>query len=99
HGADFVGSAVGNPLADDPASQDANPDIPATGVWVQDFSAPWWWRFDGDPAVGDAVDNNGDFLIDLGVFHGTFVAGVAAAATNNINPETGLYEGFAGACW
>ncbi len=98
HGADFVGAGVGSPF-DDPASQDANPDIPDTGVWVEDISAPWWWRFDGDPAVGDAMDNNGDFFIDLGVFHGTFVAGIAAAATNNINPETSLFEGFAGACW
>lgn len=98
HGFDFVGNGVGSPF-DDPASQDPSPDIPDQGTWVEDFSAPWLWRFDGDPAVGDAMDNNGDFFIDLGVFHGTFVAGVAAAATDNVNPETALYEGIAGACW
>ncbi|WP_163832365.1 S8 family serine peptidase [Spartinivicinus ruber] len=98
YGMDFVGAGTGS-LFDDPSSQDANPDIPDGGMWVQDFNAPWWWRFDGDPASGDALDNNGDFYIDLGVFHGTLVAGVAAAATNNINPATNTYEGFAGACW
>jgi subtilisin family serine protease len=98
HGADFVGEGVGSPL-DDPASQDANPDIPDHGTWIEDWDAPWLWRFDGDPATGDAMDNNGDFIVDLGVFHGTFVAGIAAAATDNVNPETLLYEGIAGACW
>ncbi len=98
HGADFVGTAKGGP-GDDPASKDANPDIPDWGTWVEDWSAPWLWRFDGDPATGDALDNNNDFFIDLGVFHGTFVAGIAAAATDNVNPETSLYEGIAGACW
>ena len=92
HGADFVGEGVGSPL-DDPASQDANPDIPDHGTWIEDWDAPWLWRFDGDPATGDAMDNNGDFIVDLGVFHGTFVAGIAAAATDNVNPETLLYEG------
>ena len=99
HGADFVGDNVGDPF-DDPASQDGNPDIPTGGVWVEDPDAfPFGIRFVGDPAVGDAVDNDFDGVIDLGVFHGTFVAGIVAAMTDNINPETLQYEGMAGVCW
>jgi subtilisin family serine protease len=101
HGADFCGANVGDPAADDPASQDPNPDIPSTGDWVEDPDAfPFELRFAGDPAVGDAVDNDGDlFLIDGGVFHGTFVAGIAGAMTDNINPVTGEREGIAGTAW
>ena len=99
HGADFCGNNDGSP-DDDPASQDSNPDIPAGGSWVEDLTAwPYGIRFAGDPAVGDAVDNNMDWVIDAGVTHGTFVAGVAGAMTNNINPETGAFEGMAGVCW
>lgn len=101
HGADFCGDSVGDPFTDDPASQDSNPDIPKGGEWVEDPEAfPFEVRYDGDPAVGDAIDNDGDlFLIDAGVFHGTFVAGVAAAMTDNINPVTGECEGIAGTAW
>ena len=100
HGADFVGDNLGNPLTDNVASQDANPDIPMGGTWVNDaFAYPYGIRFDGDPAVGDAVDNNFDFFADLGVFHGTFVAAIVAAMTDNTNPATGQPEGMAGACW
>ena len=100
HGADFVGDNVGDPFSDNIASQDANPDISYGGSWVYDsFAYPYGIRFDGDPAVGDAIDNNFDGYPDLGVFHGTFVAAIIAAMTNNINPETGDFEGMAGACW
>lgn len=99
HGADFCGNNVGDPL-DDPASQDANPDIPTGGEWIEDLDAwPFGIRFSGDPAVGDAVDNNLDLLPDPGVFHGTFAAGVAGAMTDNINPDTQEFEGMAGVCW
>ena len=99
HGADFAGDNVGG-LSDNPASQDGNPDIPPGGSWVEDPAAyPFGIRFDGDPGVGDAVDNNFDQAIDLGVFHGTFVAGIAGAMTDNVNPETLMFEGMAGACW
>lgn len=99
HGADFVGDNAGS-LFDDPASQDGNPDIPTGGTWVEDLDAfPFGVRFVGDPAVGDAVDNDFDGIIDLGVFHGTFVAGIAGAMTDNINPDTLQYEGMAGVCW
>ena len=37
--------------------------------------------------------------MDIGVFHGTTVAGIVAAMTDNILVETGSYEGFAGTCW
>jgi subtilisin family serine protease len=100
HGADFAGDNVGDPYTDNVASQDANPDIPAGGSWVYDpLAYPYGIRFDGDPAVGDAMDNNLDGYPDVGVFHGTFVAGIIAAMTDNINPGTGDFEGMAGACW
>jgi len=95
-GADFVGDNVGDPLNDDPSSQDGNPDIPM-GIWdpvVDPFV------FSGDPSVGDGVDNDGDGLPDFGVFHGTAVAALAAAMTDNEVPGMqGVYEGMAGACW
>ncbi|MEN8108487.1 MAG: S8 family serine peptidase [Pseudomonadota bacterium] len=100
HGADFAGDNVGDLFTDDVSSQDANPDIPMGGTWINDpLAYPWGIRFDGDPAVGDAVDNNLDLFADQGVFHGTFVAAIAAAMTDNINPESGEFEGMAGACW
>ena len=98
HGADFAGSNAGG-LADDPASEDGNPDIPKGGTWVEDPTAIFGVRFVGDPAAGDGDDNNLDGLIDIGVSHGTYVAGIAAAMTDNVNPHTGQFEGMAGACW
>ena len=98
HGADFAGGNAGG-LADDPASQDGNPDIPTGGAWVSDPTAIFGIRFAGDPAVGDGDDNDGDGLADLGVTHGTFVAGIVGAMTDNVNPLTGQFEGMAGACW
>jgi subtilisin family serine protease/chitodextrinase len=104
NGWDFSGDNVGSP-ADDPASEDNNPDITAGGQWVYDpLAIPFGYRFAGDPAVGDGVDNNLEyyplfFTMDIGVFHGTTVAGVVAAMTDNIAPSTGQYEGFAGTCW
>lgn len=92
HGADFIGNNVGDPATDDPASQDGDPDIPM-GEWY-----PETLTFIGDPSVGDGLDNNGDGLPDLGVFHGTSVAALAAAMTDNINPVTLEFEGMAGAC-
>lgn len=98
YGADFVGDNVGG-FNDNAASFDGSPDIPEGGVWVNDPTAIWGVRFDGDPATGDADDNNLDGFPDLGVFHGTAVAGVAAAMTNNLVPgTTNVYEGIAGAC-
>jgi subtilisin family serine protease len=98
HGADFAGDNVGNPL-DDPASEDGNPDIPRGGAWVEDWTTTFGIRFDGDPAVGDGVDNNFDWLADIGVTHGTMVAGIAGAMTDNVNPVALQFEGMAGVCW
>jgi subtilisin family serine protease len=96
HGADFVGNNVGDPLTDDPSSQDGNPDIPM-GIWDTTPIVP---TFTGDPSVGDGEDNDGDGLPDLGVFHGTAVAALAAAMTDNPSVEfPSEYEGMAGACW
>ena len=101
HGADFAGGNAGGPF-DDPASQDGNPGIPSEGTWVLDPTAYFGIRFDGDPAAGDADDNNHDGFIDIGVTHGTLVAGIVGAMTDNlVNPQTGIgpWEGMAGACW
>ena len=99
HGADFAGNNLGGP-ADDVASQDGNPDIPEGGTWVEDPSNYFvGQRFLGDAATGDADDNNGDGYADLGVFHGTAVAALAAAMTDNLVPGSSTaYEGMAGAC-
>lgn len=95
-GADFVGDNVGDPLNDDPSSQDGNPDIPM-GIWDPTVDP---FAFSGDPSVGDGVDNDGDGLPDFGVFHGTAVAALAAAMTDNeVADMPGTYEGMAGACW
>jgi subtilisin family serine protease len=105
HGWDFSGSNAGD-LSDVPVPGDNLADIPEVGEWHQDLSlgplCDWdpfgcWW-FDGDPAVGDLIDNNQDGYYDIGVFHGTFTAGIAAAMTDNIMPGTAAYEGMAGAC-
>ena len=94
HGADFVGDNTGDP-ADDPTSKDGNPDIPM-GVWDPEVDI---FAFTGDPSVGDGVDNDGDGLPDLGVFHGTAVAALAAAMTDNLSVEfPDEYEGMAGVC-
>ena len=98
HGADFAGSNVGG-LFDDPGFQDGNPDVPMGGTWVLDATATFGIRFVGDAAAGDGDDNNLDGLIDIGVTHGTFVAGIAGAMTDNVNPQTLQAEGMAGACW
>ena len=96
HGADFVGDNTGDPSTDDPTSKDGNPDIPM-GIWDPEVDI---FAFTGDPSVGDGVDNDGDGLPDLGVFHGTAVAALAAAMTDNQSQELeGEYEGMAGACW
>lgn len=98
HGANFVGNHNGN-LLDGPALEDGNPDIPEGGSWVSDATSWLGIRFAGHPAVGDAIDNNADGLIDIGVSHGTMVAGIAGAMTDNVNPDTLQFEGMAGACW
>ena len=100
YGADFVGDNTGDPT-DDPTSKDGDPDIPM-GVW--DPAAEGFiftGTFTGDPSVGDGIDNDGDGLPDLGVPHGTAVAALAAAMTDNLAVEPGNYEyeGMAGVCW
>jgi subtilisin family serine protease len=105
-GYDFAGNNVGSP-SDDPLSEDANPDVfyMAEHQWIQDGSAiPFGWRFDGDAAVGDGIDNNLEYYplfytINIVAFHGTAVARVIGMMANNINPETSAGEGMVGACW
>ena len=91
HGANFVGSHDGN-LLDGPAPADGNPDVPAGGSWVLDATSWLGIRFAGHPAVGDAVDNNRDGLIDIGVSHGTMVAGLIAGIDNDFG-QVGVAPG------
>jgi subtilisin family serine protease len=102
HGADFAGGNAGGRF-DAPASQDGNPDIPMGGTWVLDPTTTFGIRFEGDPATGDGDDNDGDGLVDIGVTHGTLVAGIVGAMTDNPvdnpNPQDPQFEGMAGACW
>jgi hypothetical protein len=98
HGANFAGTNVGG-LSDEAASQNGDPDIPRGGTWVTDPTAIFGIRFVGNPAAGDGDDNNHDGMIDVGVTHGTLVAGIAAAMTDNVNAQTLQFEGMAGACW
>lgn len=98
YGADFAGDNVGDPLTDVASSEDGNPDIPM-GVWNPEVDI---FTFVGDPSVGDGIDNDGDGLPDLGVFHGTAVSALAAAMTDNLAvelPSDYEYEGMAGVCW
>jgi subtilisin family serine protease len=99
NGVDFSGDNVGG-FGDDPAAKDAVPDIPMGGNWYSDPGNVLGLSFAGDAAVGDNIDNNGDGYPDFAVFHGTAVAGVAAAMANNHVPGSSTtYEGMAGACW
>lgn len=95
YGWDFCGDNVGDPVTDSVDAEDNNPDVPEGGNWE-----PYpddeliGYRFVGDPAVGDAQNNDQDpwGLRDSGVSHGTMVAGIAAAATDNATA-------FAGTAW
>ena len=92
-GWDFVSDDVGSP-DDLNFSEDNNPNVfsNSSHEWVADVNGYFGYRFDGDSAVGDGIDNNADGYVDVGVFHGTAVAGVAAMVANN-------NEGMVGACW
>ncbi|MFQ6133326.1 MAG: S8 family serine peptidase [Armatimonadota bacterium] len=89
-------------------SDDNNPDVFAGGgywVWDDPFDPIYVVGFvGGDPSVGDMLDNNGDAGCggtDAGVSHGTLVATVATAVTDNVCPDIGYWfdglSGFAGA--
>ena len=99
HGADFSGPLNDGGPQDEAGQLDGLPDVPEGGDWVEDPLTIFGIRFEGDVAVGDADDNDGNFYPDLGVFHGTAVAGIAAAMTDNRVPgSSSSYEGMAGAC-
>lgn len=88
-GYDFVGDNVGNPATDDYNSYDTDPTVWDPAWWPSDYVWDTTWTPeevqlpDVDPAIGNAIDDNDDGIPDLGVMHGTQVAGMAAAVTNN----------------
>jgi thermitase len=49
--------------------------------------------FAGDPSVGDGIDQDGSGTADDGVPHGTMVAGIVGAQTNNGRGVTGMAWG------
>ncbi len=76
----------------------SNPgEVPGNGVdddgngYVDDVKGWDFGNGDADPNPEPLFENLDSFVIDVG-FHGTFVAGIAAAATGNL-------EGIAGAGW
>ena len=79
NGYDFVGAETGQ----EPDFTGNPPDLPGDGDPCIRM---------GDPALGNGIDDDGNGVADDGVSHGTFVAGVAAAASNNS-------LGIAGMCW
>ncbi len=81
-GYDFAGPNIGSTgEGNDPTTYMGLDDGYPT-VWD-----PNWWLEDApystDPAIGDLDDNNGDGVRDAGVTHGTVVAGLANAVTDN----------------
>ncbi len=92
----------------DPAWGQPNEKEPPFLTWSEDNWDPvWdqagtaaWWETHYDPAIGDCVDNDEDgYSLDSGVTHGTLVAGIAGAVTNN-NEQTpeGSLAGMAWNC-
>ncbi len=105
HGWDFAGDNVGDPSSDDVASFDNNPNVWDPAWWDDSWGYPpvgetdWWedptWTSrlaTIDPAIGNTEDDDNNGYGDMGVGHGTNVAGMADAVTNN-----GL--GIAGIGW
>ena len=81
-GWDFVGGMVGS---------SAEAGDPGTYLsWDDDYPTTWdsnWWvgepLYSSDAAIGNGEDDNGDWVPDAGVTHGTMVGGIAGAITNN----------------
>ncbi len=100
---DDPASEDSNPTVWDPAwgqPQDKDPpfypfDFDDEDTWLPILNpeaTAQWWEDHYDPAIGDIADNVGDGAIDSGVTHGTLVAGIAGAVTNN-------NTGYAGISW
>lgn len=81
-GYDFVGDNVGS------SAEMANEELymPREDSYPTVWDDEWWIDqepYTTDPAIGDGLDNNGDGVPDGGVTHGTMVAGLANAVTDN----------------
>ncbi|MGD9496930.1 MAG: S8 family serine peptidase, partial [Armatimonadota bacterium] len=86
-----------NPTVWDPAwGQPEDHGYPAFDIFSDDNERAEWWAANYDPAIGDSVDNDPGIdaygMVDSGVAHGTIVASLAGAATDN-----GM--GLAGLAW
>jgi subtilisin family serine protease len=85
-------------------SDDNNPDVfKGAGDWLWDDPDDPIYPIGfvgGDPSVGDLDDNDGNGYADIGVYHGSLVATIAAAVTDNVCPDIGYWfdgeGGFAG---
>jgi len=87
YGWDFVGADKGDPTTDDPTNEDNYP-----GVWDPSWPQPETEENieNLDSAIGDTLDNNSDGGADLGVTHGTMVAGLASAVADNSMDLAGM---------
>ncbi len=94
-GWDFAGQMVGSTAE----AGDSDTYVP----WDDNYPTVWdpdWWvgepLYSSDPAIGNADDDNGDWVPDAGVVHGTMVGGIAGAITNN---GPGPNSDIAGMSW
>ena len=97
-GWDFVGSNIGS------TDEMSDPDtyMPRDDEYPTAWDNNWWLGTDpwsSDPAIGNGEDDNGDWAPDAGVTHGTMVAGIAGAITNNRNDTAGFGGDIAGMSW
>lgn len=97
-GWDFVGDNIGSSAEmDDPATYMPREDEYPT-VW----DSSWWqedYPYSSDPAIGNIWDDNYDGAPDGGVTHGTLVAGIAGAITNNYYDTDPIGGDVAGMAW
>ncbi len=97
-GWDFVGDNIGS------AAEAANEAtyMPRDDEYPTIWDPAWWqeeYPYSSDPAIGNAEDDNSDGAPDAGVTHGTMVAGIAGAITNNYDDTDPIGGDIAGMAW
>ncbi len=105
HGWDFAGDNIGDPATDTVDSSDSNPNVWDPAWWDDSWGEPphelFWWEDSTwaerlatlDPAIGNTADDNGDSVPDTGVNHGTNVAALTTALTDNSIGMAGMSWG------